>query len=83
MELVQAAHYPTTPLNNTKGLKKVKPLFARVILDRLMRKSVGKNMWIFVADTSFRLYVGIKNSGAFQHSPFHQGSQISARSRIS
>ncbi|KAK8928157.1 IQ domain-containing protein IQM3 [Metarhizium anisopliae] len=48
----------------------------------LLRKSVKKNTWIFVADTSFRLYVGIKDSGAFQHSSFLQGSRISAAGLI-
>lgn len=40
------------------------------------------NTWIFVADTSFRLYVGIKDSGAFQHSSFLQGARISAAGLI-
>lgn len=31
-----------------------------------------------VADTSFRLYIGIKQSGAFQHSSFLHGSRISS-----
>jgi hypothetical protein len=31
-----------------------------------------------VADTSFRLYIGIKQSGAFQHSSFLHGARISA-----
>ncbi|KAL2131563.1 hypothetical protein VTI74DRAFT_4887 [Chaetomium olivicolor] len=55
---------------------------ATTILNKLLRKSVRKNTWIFVADTSFRLYVGIKNSGAFQHSSFLQGSRISAAGLI-
>ncbi|KAJ5112766.1 hypothetical protein N7532_000811 [Penicillium argentinense] len=35
-------------------------------------------MWIFVADTSFRIYIGIKEPGAFQHSSFLRGGRISA-----
>jgi hypothetical protein len=31
-----------------------------------------------VADTSFRLYIGIKQSGAFQHSSFLHGARISS-----
>jgi hypothetical protein len=31
-----------------------------------------------VADTSFRLYIGIKQSGAFQHSSFLHGARIAA-----
>ncbi|PHH52764.1 IQ domain-containing protein IQM1 [Ceratocystis fimbriata CBS 114723] len=52
------------------------------VLNKLMRKSVRKNTWIFVADTRFRLYVGIKMSGIFQHSSFLQGSRIAAAGLI-
>ena len=31
-----------------------------------------------VADTSFRIYVGIKSPGAFQHSSFLRGGRIAA-----
>lgn len=55
---------------------------ASTLFNKLLRKSVRKNTWIFVADTSFRLYVGIKDSGAFQHSSFLQGSRISAAGLI-
>jgi hypothetical protein len=44
--------------------------------DRSLRKTTKKNTWIFVADTSFRLYIGIKQSGAFQHSSFLKGARI-------
>ncbi|KAL8918005.1 MAG: hypothetical protein Q9208_007603 [Pyrenodesmia sp. 3 TL-2023] len=37
-----------------------------------------KSMWIFVADTSYNLYIGIKQSGAFQHSSFLHGGRVSA-----
>ena len=47
-----------------------------------MRKSVKKNTWIFVADTSMNLYVGIKQSGSFQHSSFLHGTRISAAGLI-
>lgn len=46
------------------------------------RTSKSKKKWIFVSDTSFRLYVGIKNAGAFQHSSFVKGSRISAAGLI-
>lgn len=64
------------------GLKRVTHISASTIFNKLLRKSVRKNTWIFVADTSFRLYVGIKDSGAFQHSSFLQGSRISAAGLI-
>ncbi|KAL6715984.1 hypothetical protein ACLMJK_006946 [Lecanora helva] len=37
-----------------------------------------KQMWIFVADTKNNLYIGIKQTGAFQHSSFLHGSRVSA-----
>lgn len=33
---------------------------------------------IQVADTSFRIYIGIKEPGAFQHSSFLRGGRIAA-----
>lgn len=39
-------------------MKKTKSVSASTILDKLLRGSVRKNTWIFVADTSFRLYAG-------------------------
>ena len=41
-----------------------------------------KQIWIFVADTNNNLYIGIKQSGAFQHSSFLRGSRISAAGLI-
>lgn len=45
-------------------------------------KSKSKQIWIFVADTNNNLYIGIKQSGAFQHSSFLRGSRISAAGLI-
>ncbi|GAW21248.1 hypothetical protein ANO14919_107660 [Xylariales sp. No.14919] len=82
LEAARAAKYANTDLDNAKGVKKIKYVSAATIFNRLLRKSVRKNTWIFVADTSFRLYVGIKASGAFQHSSFLQGARISAAGLI-
>lgn len=38
--------------------------------------------WIFVCDTSLRLYIGYKQAGAFQHSSFLHGSRILAAGQI-
>ncbi|KHN95559.1 IQ calmodulin-binding motif protein [Metarhizium album ARSEF 1941] len=81
-EADRAAKYADSSLDNSKGFKKVTHISASTIFNQLLRKSVKKNTWIFVADTSFRLYVGIKDSGAFQHSSFLQGSRISAAGLI-
>ena len=45
-------------------------------------KKKQKQIWIFVADTNNNLYIGIKQSGAFQHSSFLRGSRISAAGLI-
>jgi hypothetical protein len=82
LEAARAAKYATPSLDDAKGLRKVKHVSAATIFNKLLRKSVRKNTWIFVADTSFRLYVGIKASGSFQHSSFLQGSRISAAGLI-
>ncbi|RDW87602.1 hypothetical protein BP5796_03296 [Coleophoma crateriformis] len=78
----RADKYATPGLDNARGVKKVKHVSAATIFNKLLRGSVKKNTWIFVADTSFRLYVGIKQSGAFQHSSFLHGSRISAAGSI-
>ena len=69
----EGEHYVNHELKEAKGLSKVQHVSASTIMNHLLRKSVKPNSWIFVADTSFRLYVGIKQSGAFQHSSFLQG----------
>jgi len=78
----RANKYATPGFDKSKGIKKVKHVSAATIFNKLLRGSVKKNTWIFVADTSFRLYVGIKQSGAFQHSSFLHGSRISAAGLI-
>jgi len=81
-EADRAAKYATPELDKASGPKKIKHVSATTVFNRLLRKTVRKNTWIFVADTSFRLYVGIKDSGGFQHSSFLQGSRISAAGLI-
>ena len=46
------------------------------------KKKSQKQKWIFVADTKNNLYIGIKQSGAFQHSSFLHGSRVSAAGLI-
>ncbi|KAL7787847.1 IQ calmodulin-binding motif protein [Trichoderma ceciliae] len=66
------------PVPGQRDVKRVKQFSATTTLNKLLRKSVRDGTWIFVADTSFRLYIGIKQAGAFQHSSFLQGARISA-----
>jgi len=78
-ESARAKKYATPEL---ESMKKVKHVSAVTIFNMLLRSSVKRNTWIFVADTNFRLYVGIKQSGAFQHSSFLHGSRIAAAGLI-
>ena len=81
-EIERANKYVTREYDGSRGMKKVKHVSAATVFNKLLRGSIKKNTWIFVADTSFRLYVGIKQSGAFQHSSFLHGSRISAAGLI-
>ena len=78
----EGEHYINHDLEHAQGLQKIKHVSAATIFNLLLRRSVKPNSWIFVADTSFRLYVGIKQSGSFQHSSFLHGSRISAAGLI-
>jgi hypothetical protein len=75
---VNADAYANHDLNRARGLHKLTKISPSTILNQLLQKSVKPNSWIFVADTSFRIYLGIKQSGAFQHSSFLHGGRISA-----
>ena len=79
---VEGEHYVNHDLKQSKGLAKIKYVSAATVLNHLLRGSVKPNSWIFVADTQFRLYVGIKQSGSFQHSSFLHGARISAAGLI-
>ncbi|CEL06484.1 hypothetical protein ASPCAL09661 [Aspergillus calidoustus] len=53
------------------------------IFKRLKDKIFLKDdWWIFVADPSYRLYIGIKKRGSFQHSSFLRGGRIGAAGLI-
>lgn len=73
-----ASKYVNTELHEAKGLSKFSHMSADTLKNHMLRKTTKKNTWIFVADTSFRLYIGIKQSGAFQHSSFLRGARVSA-----
>ncbi|KAF9888566.1 hypothetical protein FE257_008498 [Aspergillus nanangensis] len=78
--------YETEDYRIAKRVKKIAHASPTDLLRRLTGKSKKKrhDMWIFVRDgnTSFRVYIGIKDSGAFQHSSFLRGGRISAAGLI-
>ncbi|KAL5495294.1 hypothetical protein ACEPAI_757 [Sanghuangporus weigelae] len=49
----------------------------------LLRKTVRRNTWIYVADRQFNLYIGIKDTGTFQHSSFLAGGLVISAGLIS
>ncbi|KAI4719154.1 hypothetical protein E4T48_04659 [Aureobasidium sp. EXF-10727] len=71
-----ASRYVNQELHDAKGLSKLKHLSTNTIMNNLLRKTTKANTWIFVCDSSFRIYIGIKQSGAFQHSSFLRGARI-------
>lgn len=77
-----AAKYANEELHDAKGLNKLNHLSVDALMNHLLRKTTKKNTWIFVADSSMRLYVGIKQSGAFQHSSFLKGARVAAAGLI-
>ena len=74
--------YVNTELHDAKGLDKLNHVSVDSVTNHMLRKTTKKNTWIFVADTSFRLYIGIKQSGAFQHSSFLRGARVAAAGLI-
>ena len=78
----EGAHYVNQELTQAKGIKKVHYISAGALLNHILQSTTKKNTWIFVADTSMRLYIGIKQSGAFQHSSFLHGGRVSAAGLI-
>lgn len=77
-----SSKYTNEEFHDAKGLEKVRHVNVDALMNHLLRKTTRKNTWIFVADTSFRLYVGIKQSGAFQHSSFLKGARVAAAGLI-
>lgn len=77
-----ASKYANEEFHDAKGLSKLNHVSVDALMNHLLRKTTKKNTWIFVADTSFRLYIGIKQSGAFQHSSFLKGARVAAAGLI-
>lgn len=61
-----AEHYTNEDFHAALGPQKVAHVSPAVIFNHLIRENMKTNKWIYVADTSFRLFIGIKQPGAFQ-----------------
>lgn len=51
-------------------------LSSKGFMDALLRKTVQANTWIYVLNSRRELYVGIKQTGKFQHSSFLYGGRV-------
>ncbi|KIW91655.1 uncharacterized protein Z519_07623 [Cladophialophora bantiana CBS 173.52] len=79
----EGERYVNEEFHRARELSKVKYVSAAVLFNHMIRTSLKKgHKWIFVCDTSFRLYIGYKQSGAFQHSSFLHGARILAAGLI-
>ncbi|WWD16577.1 hypothetical protein CI109_101005 [Kwoniella shandongensis] len=58
--------------------KRKKRLTPGGIRKELLRKTVRRNTWIYVSDMNLNLFVGIKQSGSFQHSSFLAGGKVTS-----
>lgn len=80
---LEGERYVNEDFHRAKGPAKLKHVSAGVLFNHMIRQSLKKgHKWIFVADVSFRMYIGYKQSGAFQHSSFLHGSRILAAGLI-
>ena len=74
---LEGERYVNESFHRARGPAKLKHVNAAVLFNHMIRQSLKKgHKWIFVADTSFRMYIGYKQSGAFQHSSFLNGGRI-------
>lgn len=79
----EGENYINEDFHRARGPAKLKYVSAGVVFNHMIRKSLQKgHKWIFVCDTSLRLYIGYKQTGAFQHSSFLHGSRILAAGQI-
>ncbi|GAA5970903.1 hypothetical protein JCM8115_007035 [Rhodotorula mucilaginosa] len=70
-----------------KGIRQAKErvkyyVSPRHLGDRMLRKTINKNTWLYVSDLQNNLYVGIKKTGAFQHSSFLYGARVTSAGLI-
>ncbi|GAA5937090.1 uncharacterized protein JCM15063_000153 [Sporobolomyces koalae] len=52
------------------------------VTDRLLRKTINKNTWLYVSDLTNGLFVSIKKTGSFQHSSFLYGARVTSAGLI-
>ncbi|KAJ2927195.1 hypothetical protein H1R20_g9910, partial [Candolleomyces eurysporus] len=79
----EATHYAGGTTERTSWPKRIwSRLTLRGLFDKLLRKTVQKNTWIYISDKQFNIYIGIKETGYFQHSSFLAGGSVSSSGLI-
>ncbi|KAG8928800.1 hypothetical protein FRC02_006442 [Tulasnella sp. 418] len=80
LEEEQAKHYAGDPEPDVGPIRRLwrNNFTMKGMTDRILRKTVQKNTWIYVCDLDYHMYIGIKQTGTFQHSSFFGGSVSSA-----
>nr|GAT44123.1 predicted protein [Mycena chlorophos] len=77
-----ATHY-AGPRGKTKLTREFRKRFTlRGVVDRLLRKTVRKNTWIYCSDKHFNIFIGIKHTGTFQHSSLLAGGVVTSAGLI-
>ncbi|KAG8812156.1 hypothetical protein FRC17_002166, partial [Serendipita sp. 399] len=55
---------------------------AKGLTQRVLRKTVRKNTWMYVSDKQYNVFIGIKATGSFQHSSFTSGGLVTSAGLI-
>lgn len=79
-----AMHYNGPPKGKNPVSRAVqRNLTIKGMTDRVLKKTLKKNTWIYVADRHCNLFIGIKDQGKFQHSSFLGGGLVTSAGLIS
>lgn len=69
----EANHYQSKGSGKSRRLDALNP---SNWTDMLLRKTIGNNTWIYVFNSRHELYIGLKQTGYFQHSSFLYGGRV-------
>lgn len=79
-----AMHYTESDLTKNPVKRTYKNHFTVPgLFDRLLRRTLRRNTWIYVSDRNFSIFIGIKDTGTFQHSSFLAGGLVTSAGLIS
>jgi len=83
MQAHEATHYAGNRKGRFSWTRALRRVFTPTgIVERLLRKTVRKNTWIYASDKHFNIFIGIKETGAFQHSSFTAGGIVTSAGLI-